>query len=98
MALRGFRHNRFQDTGSLLLSAEYRYPIWMNLDAVVFTDAGQVFGAMPDVRSDRFRWNYGGGIHLLNEDGLSFRFEVAVGTEGARTILTVQPSFRRTGR
>jgi len=97
-SLRGYEFNRLQDEGALLVSAEYRYPIWMNLDAVVFADAGQVFDTLGDVRGSRLKWGYGGGIHLLNEDGLSFRAEVAVGTEGARAILTVQPSFRRVAR
>jgi len=96
--LRGYQFNRLQDDGALVVSAEYRYPIWMNLDAVVFTDAGQVFDTLGDVRGPRLTWGYGGGIHLRNEDGLSFRAEVAAGTEGARAILTVQPSFRRVAR
>jgi hypothetical protein len=35
---------------------------------------------------------------MLNQKGLSFRFEVAGSTEGVRTILTVQPTFRRLAR
>jgi outer membrane protein assembly factor BamA len=97
-ALRGFRHNRFQDAGSLLLTAEYRYPIWSNMDALVFVDAGQVFPALPSVAADRFHWGYGGGIHLLDDSDISFRFEVAGGPEGVRTILTVEPTFRRIAR
>lgn len=97
-SLRGVSFDRFQDKGAVMMTAEYRYPIWMNLDAVVFTDAGQVFGALSDVAVDRFHWSYGGGVHLLNQRGLSARFEVAGGAEGVRTILTVQSSFRRTGR
>jgi outer membrane protein assembly factor BamA len=96
--LRGFRARRFQNDGSLLVNAEYRYPIWSNFDALVFVDAGQVFDALGDVGIDRFHWSYGGGIHLLNRKGLSFRFEVAGSTEGVRTILTVDPSFRRVAR
>jgi hypothetical protein len=34
-------------------------------------------------------------VHLLNNSGISFRFEVAGSSDGARTILTVEPSFRR---
>jgi hypothetical protein len=94
-ALRGFRHNRFQDRGSLVLNAEYRYPIWSNLDAVAFVDAGQVFPELSAVAADRLHWSYGGGVHLLNNSGISFRFEVAGSSDGARTILTVEPSFRR---
>lgn len=97
-SLRGFRYRRFQNDGALVLNAEYRYPIWMNWDAVIFADAGQVFDALGDVAPERFRWSYGGGIHLLTKTGLSFRFEVAGSTEGVRTVLTVQPTFRRVAR
>lgn len=97
-SLRGFRYRRFQNDGSLVLNAEYRYPIWMNWDAVIFADAGQVFDALGDVAAERFRWSYGGGIHLLTKKGLSFRFEVAGSTDGVRTVLTVQPTFRRVAR
>ena len=96
--LRGFRYNRFQNAGSLVLTAEYRYPIWSNLDAVAFVDAGQVFPELSAVDADRFHWSYGGGVHLLNASGLSFRFEMAGGVEGLRTILTVEPNFRRVTR
>jgi outer membrane protein assembly factor BamA len=81
-----------------MLNAEYRYPVWANLDALVFVDAGQVFDTLSAVAADRFHWSYGGGLHLLNRKGLSFRFEVAGGPEGVRTILTVDPSFRRVAR
>ena len=96
--VRGFRSNRFQGDGSLVLNAEYRYPIWSTWDALVFVDSGQVFPELSDVAVDRFHWSYGGGIHMLNQNGLSFRFEVAGSTEGVRTILTVEPTFRRIAR
>ena len=97
-SLRGFRSRRFQDDGSLVLNAEYRYPIWSNVDAAVFVDAGQVFGDVADVRGDRFHWSYGGGLHVLNRNGLSARLEVAGSTEGVRTIITVEPTFQRVAR
>jgi len=97
-SLRGFRSRRFQDNGSLVLNAEYRYPIWSNVDAAVFVDAGQVFGDVADVRGNRFHWSYGGGLHVLNRNGLSARLEVAGSTEGVRTIITVEPTFQRVAR
>jgi outer membrane protein assembly factor BamA len=97
-ALRGFRYARFRDDGSLLASAEYRYPIWRQFDAVVFVDAGQVFDGLGDVAADRFHWSYGGGLHMLNRTGIAFRFEVAYSVEGLRSILTVRPSFARWSR
>jgi len=96
--VRGFGSNRFQGKGSLVLNAEYRYPIWSTWDALVFVDTGQVFSELSTVAVDRFHWSYGGGIHMLNQQGLSFRFEVAGSSEGVRTILTVAPTFRRIAR
>ena len=96
--LRGFTSGRFQAGGALAGSAEYRYPIWSNLDALFLVDAGQVFDTFGDVAPDRFHWSYGGGIHLLTTSGLGFRFEVAGSTEGVRTILTVNSSFQRSAR
>jgi outer membrane protein assembly factor BamA len=96
--LRGFQSRRFQNDGALMLNAEYRYPIWSNLDALVFVDTGQVFNEISEISGERFQWSYGGGLHLLNRKGLSARFEIAGSTEGLRTILTVDPSFRRVAR
>lgn len=97
-SLRGFPYNRFQDTGSFLLTAEYRYPIWSNLDGVLFVDAGQVMPELEAVEIDRFHVSYGGGIHLLSSKGLSARLEIAGGPEGVFSILTVEPNFRRLTR
>ena len=96
--LRGFPSSRFQAGGALAGSAEYRYPIWSNLDALLLVDTGQVFDTFREVAADRFHWSYGGGIHLLTQSGLGFRFEVAGSTEGVRTILTVNSSFQRGAR
>ena len=96
--LRGFKADRFQDKGSLLLTAEYRYPIWKNVDAVLLVDAGQVFPALSAVSADRFHWSYGGGIHLLGQRGVSFRFEVVGSREGLRTVLMAESSFQRLAR
>lgn len=96
--LRGFVSNRFRDDGSLLVTAEYRYPIWDQFDAVFFIDAGQVFDTFDAVAIDRFRVSYGGGFHMLSTGGLSARFEVAGSVEGRQVILTVQPAFGRSPR
>jgi len=42
--LRGARPGRYRDFSSLLLSAEYRWPVWMWMDAMLFADWGGVFG------------------------------------------------------
>lgn len=42
-SLRGARLWRFRDFSSLLASVEYRWPVWMWADAVLFADYGGVF-------------------------------------------------------
>ena len=92
-SLRGFRFDRFVDDGLLLLNAEYRYPIWDSFDAVLFVDSGQAFTRVGDIAADRFRWSYGGGVHLLSGRKLGARFEVARSVDGVRVLLTVTPTF-----
>jgi len=91
--LRGFENERFSDEGSLLFNAEYRYPIWDNLDALLFADVGQVFGGLGDIADNRFHPAGGAGVHLLGADGPRFRFEVAVSAENVRVILTSGSAF-----
>ena len=94
-SLRGFVSDRFQDDGSLLLTAEYRYPIWTSrypgwtgIDATFFVDTGQVFNALGEVAVNDFKVSVGGGLHLLNCRGLSARFEVARSMEGVTPNVT----------
>jgi hypothetical protein len=41
---RGARWGRYRDYSTLLFTAEYRWPVWMWLDAAVFVDYGGAFG------------------------------------------------------
>jgi hypothetical protein len=92
-SLRGFLFDRFVNDGTLLLNAEYRYPIWDTFDAVVFVDAGQSFNGFGDVAADRFQFSYGGGVHLLSGRKLGGRLEAAYSEDGVQVILTVTPTF-----
>lgn len=91
--LRGYSTDRFQEEGALTLTAEYRWPVWDFLDAVLFAEAGQVFADYDDLALGRFHAGYGGGIHLVTGGTLAFRLELASAGEGLRTILTVEPAF-----
>jgi len=91
--LRGFENNRFSDEGLLLFNVEYRYPIWDNMDALLFADAGQVFDALGDIPENRFHGSGGLGVHLLGSNGARFRLEVAASHEDVRVILTAGPAF-----
>lgn len=75
------------------MTAEYRWPVWDNLDAVLFAETGQVFARYAQLGLGRFHTGYGGGFHLVTGGKLNVRFELAGSPEGMRTILTVRPAF-----
>ncbi|WP_255233307.1 BamA/TamA family outer membrane protein [Aliifodinibius salipaludis] len=91
--LRGFPSNRFRAHGTVLFTAEYRYPIWDFLDIVLFADQGQPFNDYSDISLDAFRSSYGFGFHLLSQKGLAFRSEFAFSNEGGRFIISITPNF-----
>ncbi len=92
--LRGYRYDRFRDQGSLLLTAEYRYPIFNAFDAVLFADAGQVFDAFDEIGIGRFHTDFGGGFQIYGGQGIAARLEVAFKPDGTpRVIAGVGASF-----
>lgn len=91
--LRGFPSNRFRAEGTVLMTAEYRYPIWDFMDMVIFTDQGQPFNQYSDIALADFRSSYGFGFHLLSQQGLAFRSEFAFSSEGGRFIISITPNF-----
>ena len=63
----GTRRGFFRGEGSLLLSAEYRYPVWDTWNAFLFWDEGQVFDAYDALEMDRFEYSCGAGISVRTE-------------------------------
>ncbi|MFW6347146.1 MAG: BamA/TamA family outer membrane protein [Cyclonatronaceae bacterium] len=92
-SLRGFSTDRFRDSGALLFTLEYRYPIWDFSDIVLFVDEGQVFNHFSDISPHRFHASYGIGVHLISAAGLALRSEVAFSREDSRFILLISPNF-----
>ena len=91
--LRGFSFDRFRDTGSLLFTLEYRYPLWDFSDVVLFVDEGQVFNQYSDIGIKDFHTSYGFGFHLISAKGFAFRSEFAFSRETSRFILLISPNF-----
>ncbi len=88
--MRGFRDFRWRDRGLVVVSAEYRWPIWvlshpegMGLDMYLLVDAGQVFGVPRDIDLGDFVFSYGAGIRVLNLRGFVLRVEYARSGEEA---------------
>jgi outer membrane protein assembly factor BamA len=82
-SLRGFKANRFIDSDMLLASVEYRFMIYKNLGAVLFTDAGRVFSDMTNGTFTNWKSNWGWGLryYLTN---FAVRFDMGVSNEGTR--------------
>lgn len=92
-SLRGYPTHRFRDEGTLLVNAEYRWPIWDVLDGVLFLDAGQVFHRYRDLRLADFHHNVGLGLRAYARDGVAGRVELAYGPEGPRLIAQIGTLF-----
>lgn len=90
-SLRGYLFDRFRDRESVLVSAEYRYPIHEVIAAAVFVDAGHV---APDPASlTAFsRWRAGGGvgIRLRTKDTTLASLDLAYG-DAAQLFFTIFP-------
>ncbi len=100
---RGFPDRRWRDRGLLLLSAEYRWPIWVydraegtGLDFYFLSDVGQVFPDLSAIRTDDLRFSYGGGIRLLTTGGFVLRAEYARSSEGGLWRLQSHQTFQFT--
>ena len=75
--LRGYRRGFFRGEGSLLLSAEYRYPIWDTWNAFLFWDEGQVFERYGDLEAGRFQYSFGAGVSVRTESAFLFGLRIA---------------------
>lgn len=75
--LRGYRRGFFRGAGSLLLSAEYRYPIWDTWNALLFWEEGQVFDRYGDIEPGGFEYSCGAGISVRTERSFLFGVRIA---------------------
>jgi hypothetical protein len=77
---RGFRPGRFRNESSLLLALEYRWPIWMWMDASLFAEYGGVFGRdFIGFGLGRMRPDVGAGVRLRSSSDFYVRAQVAYG-------------------
>ena len=100
--LRGFHSLRFYGMGSLAVSAEYRWPIWvargrddMGVDAYLFTDIGQVYDRTAEISMVNMRFTGGAGLRLIDsERGFGARFEVGLSSEQTVVRLKFSQTFQ----
>jgi outer membrane protein assembly factor BamA len=78
--LRGFRIEAFRDSTSLIGSAEYRWPVFMWADGVLFADYGGVFGSWyAGIGPAQMQPDVGLGVRFHTGDRFYLRAQVAYG-------------------
>lgn len=100
--LRGFSSLRFYGMGSVGVSVEYRWPLWVardrddtGVDAYLFSDSGQVFDHTNEISLTNFQFTGGGGLRLVNANrGMGARFELGMSEEDLVVRLTFSQTFQ----
>lgn len=91
--LRGYKTGRFRDLGYVAFAAEYRWPLWRRIDALLMTDHGRVFHDLKnDFEFSNFRSSYGGGLRFWNANG-HLSMLAAKGTEEWSFYINFGDSF-----
>jgi outer membrane translocation and assembly module TamA len=80
-AMRGYKMNRFQDKGKVLLNGEYRFPIWKRLGGNVFVDYGAVWPSLAKIDFRKSAINIGWGLRYYLTNFLA-RFDMGFSEEG----------------
>ncbi len=70
-AMRGYRMNRFQDKGKILMNAEYRFPIWKKLGGNVFVDYGTVWPSLKRINFQKSALGLGLGLRYYLKNFLA---------------------------
>jgi hypothetical protein len=79
--LRGFLEGWLRGDSALVVTADYRYPIWSFLDANIFASLGNVFpGRFEKLHVKRLVLNWGIGFRSNTSREVSFDFLVGFGT------------------
>lgn len=88
--IRGFKRGRFHDLDYILGSAEYRYPVSKNIDALLFVDAGQVSSdILEKYTNNHLEVSFGGGFRVWGNDGLKTKLEIGKSKDGYRIIFSL---------
>jgi hypothetical protein len=80
--MRGFYPGRLRDRSAAVLTAKYRWPIWVWLDGSLQAAVGNVFGAhLEQLETSRFRFSGAVGLESVGSRDGSFELLVGMGTE-----------------
>jgi hypothetical protein len=90
--LRGFRNQILRGQTNFIATAEYRFPLWMWMDGMLFADYGGVFGKWyAGFGRQQLQPDVGFGLRMFGHDRFWLRFQVAYGWgEGWRFTISTQ--------
>lgn len=91
--LRGYPAFRFYANNTVVLNAEYRWTLFHNLSAAVFTDMGKALLRISAWRDSPWRMSYGAGIRL-NARPMFLRVDVGFSSEGVQMWLKFENIFQ----
>jgi outer membrane protein assembly factor BamA len=97
--LRGYAQNRFRDTNSALLNAEYRVPtplpwaFFSGLSTVFFLEGGSVDDEMGTILTSKWAVDSGFGFHLNLGGNVIVRADIGFGAEGVNAYFFYDQAF-----
>ncbi len=62
--MRGYYAGRFRDNNLTFMQAEVRRKLFWRIGIAAFSGAGQVYSSLDEFSTDRFHFNYGGGLRF----------------------------------
>ncbi|MDA2913364.1 outer membrane protein assembly factor [Acidobacteriia bacterium AH_259_A11_L15] len=91
--LRGYDTYRFHGRNAVASNIEYRYQLVEGIQAVLFTDIGQVFDRRSEFSTENIHATFGGGVHFTSKKSVFLRILVGKSGEGARIFFSFGPTF-----
>ncbi|MBS1627287.1 MAG: BamA/TamA family outer membrane protein [Bacteroidetes bacterium] len=81
-SMRGYYDGRYRDNNQYVFQAEYRFPIYKRIGAVVFADCGDVSHTISGISLNTLKYSYGGGLRfqLSKKEKLNLRLDYGIGT------------------
>jgi outer membrane protein assembly factor BamA len=82
--LRGYAIGKYRGDGMIAAQAEYRFPVWKRVGAVVFGGTGRVYGNANTLGANQTLPSGGAGIRflLLKDRGANIGLDFAFGRDG----------------
>lgn len=79
--LRGFYNGRFRDLNLVAFQAEYRFPVWKRLGAVIFGAMGSLAQRFREISFDNLKYAAGLGLRfkIIPKENANLRVDLAFG-------------------